>query len=130
MVGYAASHVFSSREIDLLEQAESIVARIREDPDLRCHEVARIVSVLLAVGEVQDGLYLASPKGVPAEHSWILLDHPMADHVLDVYAVGRLPMVQLVDIDLPLMSPYAAGPRRQDIRQGLVDRIVAEMGNR
>jgi hypothetical protein len=53
------------------------------------------------------------------EHSWL-----RCSVILDVYAPGRLPAVQLVD---PLIGGYRPGKPRQDIRPPIVDRLVAEM---
>jgi hypothetical protein len=54
---------------------------------LRCHEVARFVGVRLGLA-VCDGIY-----EIAMQHSWCVLP---SRHILDVYAVGRLPPVQLV----------------------------------
>jgi hypothetical protein len=58
----------------------------------------------------------------PIEHSWLLFSDGV---ILDPYVPGRLPAVQLVD---PIVgSAYRPGPRRDDIRESIVDRLVREM---
>jgi hypothetical protein len=70
---------------------------------LRCHEVSRAVGEVLGL-QVQDGWHGR------CDHSWLWMpnskDH--RDAILDVYAVGRLPMVQLVSLD-SATGHYAAG---------------------
>ena len=63
------------------------------------------------------------------EHSFILLGElhdggfgPMPS-VLDVYAPGRVPQVQLVDTSSVLPFYYRRGAARADVRHDRVDRI-------
>lgn len=61
---------------------------------IRCHEMARAAGRVLGL-EVVDGVCGA------VQHSWLTLkahqDETEREFILDVYAVGRLPPVQLVD---------------------------------
>ncbi len=91
MRSYSETHVFSARELKILQQATEIVAGFPGEPELRCHEVARAVGHLLGL-EVQDGKY-----GI-VEHSWLWLTPEPHTAILDVYCVGRLPQVQIVDL--------------------------------
>jgi hypothetical protein len=109
MKGYSEAEVFT--EFDQSELALAIkVIEALPDPlppgtvvlsgesvppgPWRCHEVARAVAQLIG-GElaVVDGQFAG------AQHSWIAYREPESKHtrILDVYAVGRLPQVQLVD---------------------------------
>lgn len=128
MRGFAAHKVFSAAEILAYEQARDIVAKLPDHPDLRCHEVARIVHAVLGVGEVEDGKYQNnSGASLPIEHSWIAIFSGKRRYlrVLDTYSIGQLPVVQLVDVEFPLANPYFAGPPRADIRQPLIDEMIA-----
>lgn len=94
MKSYSEREVFTARHLELLRQATSIVDALPDLPDerLRCHEVARIVGRILGLS-VLDGY-----AGI-AEHSWLRVVPGPEGKVgvwLDVYTVGRLPMVQLV----------------------------------
>ena len=51
----------------------------------------------------------------PIDHSWLRC----SGVILDVYAPGRLPAVQLVD---PQVGGYRPGKPRDDVRQPIVDR--------
>lgn len=146
MTGYFASRVSKPHQ-RLFEAATRVVARM---PDrqldgewVRCHEVARATCRLLGTGTVVDGVY-----GCAVEHSWISLDQAL----LDPYAVGRLPTVQLVNLAhcfkhallLDVQDPdpsaestiqrlfprpvwgglYQVGEPRTDIRDDIVDWLV------
>lgn len=125
MVGFSATSVFTAREVDLLAQARRVVEALPDDPKLRCHEVARIVRAIVGQGKVEDGTLGESR----VDHSWIVLGHagPRQHHVLDPYAVGRLPVVQLVEVGFPLDNPYRPGPPRTDLRAELVVRMVEKV---
>lgn len=130
---------FKVSDIELLAYVGSIVDAIPDYPELRCHEVARIVHEVLVMNrprlldllEVQDGQY-----GM-IDHSWIwfLSSHVLPSgrrrplYVLEVYACGRLPQVQLVPIatTLPEFVCYKPGEKRTDLRQNVIDRSVAHV---
>lgn len=89
------------------------------DTFLRCHEVARTVHRLLGdLGsfEVVDGHY------GPYEHSW-LASRPLKT-ILDVYAIGRQPIVQIVDPFLVSAIDYRPGPKRDDIRESVIRHLI------
>ncbi len=104
---------------------------------LRCHELARAVGKLFDLPH-QDGTYSH------VDHSWLwtgpierdLAHHVRAGHrgftpnVLDVYSVGRLPQVQLIDMHhmgLPHSVSYIVGREREDIDQHIVSALVRAM---
>lgn len=127
MRGYSATHVFQAWELDLLRRAEHVVRQLPEG--LRCHEVARVVQKVLGTGVVRDGK-LSGTRGCKADHSWVVLEDDgmgRLHHVLDCYAVGQVPPVQLVDAGFPLDNPYVTGEDRGDINHALVDKLVAEL---
>ena len=129
---------FKGYEATYLEQwlrATALVESIAEpenDDDIRCHELTRAVARVLNIPptSVQDGWY-----GMVC-HSWIWLDYGHQGCLLDCYAVGQLPMVQLVRIDRQTghysgggMSPslYRESPPRTDINDAVVTRLANQM---
>ena len=127
MRSYSETNVFSSKELDLLQKAIYLVAEIPDmTPILRCHEVARIIGSLLNL-QVQDGHY------GPVEHSWLWMkpwkNGKYPPNILDVYSVGSLPQVKLVNFStiLPDDNAYKPGPVRDDIRQNVVSDIISSL---
>ena len=138
MKGYARTRVFDATTLAMLADAERAVAAIPDSlGEVRCHEVARAVAgylfhrkhigrALMAV----DGTY-GSPGGLRHEHSWIEVwpsGSPRGPlFIIDPYAVGRLPQVQLVDADPlhGLASMYREGHERADIDRALAARMLA-----
>lgn len=131
MRSYSETAVFDPGAVSLFRRATEVVAGFpdpgRGSEPWRCHEVARVVGRLLGLPFV-DGLYGA------VDHSWLSL--PWWSAILDVYSVGALPLVRLVDLGrgLPHETAYRAGPARTDIREaaiaalgGLETFILAEM---
>lgn len=124
MKSYAET-VVAPWEVDLLHRAEAIV---RDLPDeevpgtVRCHELARAVGRILGL-PVQDGRFGLS------EHSWLWTEEPRGfqPNLIDVYSVGSLPMVRIVDMKhfLPHNRDYVPGRGRDDIREDVVERLVA-----
>jgi hypothetical protein len=84
--------------------------------------MARAVGKALNLAVV-DGAFLR------VHHSWLSVDHGGA--ILDVYSVGRLPMVQLVDLrnlaSLPMRVLYREGASRDDIREEVIAELLAAM---
>lgn len=142
MKGYAtdgADAAFTPRHLALRDEAQRIVALLPDEPldlpreQLRsCHVVARVVARFTGL-PVIDGAYGAMP------HSWLGLepaqpDEPYAETVkrnvwklLDVYAPGRIPMVQLVECSsvlLPERSGYIPGPPLDEVSQREVEELV------
>lgn len=119
--GYSAFQVFRSDVLRALALAERVVEVLPEDDRLRCHEVARIVREVIGFGVVEDGTYGQGPRVLPVDHSWIVLRVMGRNrHVLDPYAVGRLPPVQVAEVGFPLDDPYVAGKPRSDVREDVV----------
>lgn len=127
MKGYSETDAFTRWEMTQLAGAAAMVARVSHAP--RCHELAHAVASVLGL-QPQDGHF-----GL-VEHSWIWLtpaDRPWTPgtyppNVLDVYAVGSLPQVQLVYMRgmLPYTQAYRPGPPRSDVCPSWVERIVRE----
>lgn len=121
MQSYSEREIFDPKYILCMRLVERLVERLPDkvhgDP-LRCHEVARIA---LDVIEKSFDVRVAVLDGHygPVEHSWLLLQSrdPKKMHViLDPYAVGRLPPVQLVSVNLGHAALYRVGNQRDDIR--------------
>jgi hypothetical protein len=120
MISYSAKSEFQPREQVLLELLTSLIPRIPEelgDP-IRCHELVRAVSRLYQLPWA-DGHFRRT------EHSWIYTRPlgPGKNYILDVYAVGRLPMVQLMDAHY-YRDLYVEGPERSDLDFESVSKIM------
>ena len=128
--------VFPKDEIALRDRAERMVEAIPEMKIIiRCHELSRAVGRVLGL-QNQDERY-----GF-VEHSWLwtkpllkgrldeLLRMDVPD-ILDVYSVGQLPMVRLVDarhVQLPHISfAYQPGEPRFDVDEALVRKLAKIM---
>ena len=118
MIGYSQQEVFSMNDLTWMRHAQHIVAQLPEHPQVRCHEVARVVAMLCFGVEVVDGKFGA------VEHSWLLTRDKA---ILDCYAVGSLPMVQLVDPHIPGGTPYTPGEKRTDIRTEVLQHLRGEI---
>jgi len=138
-ISYSEREVFSAVEVHLWQEAERYVDRIPEAlSDSRCHEIARAVGTLLGLSH-QDGYY-----GF-VDHTW-LWTAPFAapcyepsrnrtrvgfPHILDVYCVGSLPMVRLLDgeyTSLPHIGwSYRPGREREDIDTERVCALIRAM---
>jgi hypothetical protein len=105
----------------LLELAQMAVKMLPDamDPEgIRCHELARAVARQLQRGFVVDGTY------AHVDHSWIELPISHDGYILDVYAVGRLPQVQLLQKHLLLQKQtllYMGGHARTDLRRRVLN---------
>lgn len=119
MITYAERACFQPRHLQTLARVEICVARVSDawSNELRCHELARAIArVLRPCLEVIDG------HCGPIEHSWLRFVDGV---VVDPYAPGRLPAVQILD---PLVAvAYRPGAPRRDIRRAIVKRLVIEM---
>lgn len=128
MKSYSETHVFTTRARAMLERAAACVAAVPDDEwdvvrwgEIRCHELARAVGRVLDMRHV-DGVYGA------VHHTWLVV--PSEGAILDVYAVGQLPQVRLIDVvcvGLPHRSAYSGRAPRTDIRHHVVDELVAFM---
>jgi len=122
VITYAERACFRESHLRLLSRVEAYVARVSNawGNELRCHELTRAVH--LVIYEHEHKLDVIDGHCGPVEHSWFRCSDGV---ILDVYAPGRLPAVQLVD---PLVATmYRPGSLRSDVRQAIVDRLVAEM---
>lgn len=123
--------------MSLWKAATKLVEQVEDPKDnIRCHELARAVGVLLHL-EVEDGLY-----GY-VDHSWLWTKpfprdlnevqlHGDFPNILDVYSLGQLPMVRLVNCDHPQLPHIGWGYRpsmvkRTDIRTEIVSSLVRQM---
>lgn len=144
MKSYSEREIFTVGELELLRRAERLVAVLPEDTDpsrhhesVRCHELARAVGRVLGL-QHQDGYY-----GF-VDHTWLWTSKFETNalnresrlgfpNILDVYSVGSLPMVRLVDgtrTQLPHVGwSYRPGKEREDIDGEAVERMVAIMLN-
>jgi hypothetical protein len=128
--GYASAEVFSKSEQLLLREASKIVGKLplrdRQGRWSRCHEVARFVGSVLGL-EICDGYY-----GM-VEHTWLWTTpvpvarrkgHPWfgpPPNILDPYAVGRMPLVQLIHSSSSLPLEYRRGSPRRDVRKDVLE---------
>jgi hypothetical protein len=114
MKSYSERQVFPGWARRDLHIAMGVVNALddHERPDfIRCHELVRVVRPFLSERwRTVDGRFGA------ADHSWLQRE----GYVLDVYAVGRVPMVQLVDDHFAVRLPWRPGLARQDIRDEVV----------
>jgi hypothetical protein len=121
LITYAERVCFDSDHRKLLALVEQSVSRVSDEwgNELRCHELARAVHIVTY--EHGYKLVVVDGKCGLIEHSWLMLD---GGRILDPYAPGRLPAVQLVD---PIVGAYRPGEKRDDIRRVIVDQLVLEM---
>jgi hypothetical protein len=133
MISYSEKEIFTKRDMLLLDLVKELVRSIPSFEDLRCHELARAVGKTLEL-QVQDGYY-----GF-VDHSWLWTEpfkkegfwRLSCPRILDVYAVGSLPQVRLLDssTNLPHVGwAYRPGDPRDDIDEMMVKRLVNEMAD-
>lgn len=98
MKGYAATEIFTEQDLTLHMAASKLVSLMPED-GRSCHKVAALIADALDLPLVRGGYGII-------EHSWLVLP---SGTLLDVYAPGRYPPVQLVDartVTLPESKSY------------------------
>lgn len=133
MISYSKSDIFKAKDLDLLHAATHLVELVPDIPGLRCHELARAIGKVLGLLH-QDGYY-----GF-VDHTWLwtrpvgrTLGRHGFPHVLDVYCVGSMPQVRLVDGEhtaLPHIGwAYRPGPERDDIDDVMVRRLYEKLGD-
>ena len=124
MKSYSERNVFEALAVETYEQAADLVARLPshldgEGRELRCHEIARALAMVL-------GLDYVDGTSVGVDHSWLIIDRTT---LLDPYVPGRLPLVQLVDIGTPTLMRLcyqgALDGARTDVRTAVVDDLVS-----
>lgn len=125
--GEAYRNVFLLREMKIFDQACTLVSKAPYEvlgSVVRCHELVRATSFILDL-TFEDGYY-----GM-VEHSWLWLEprQPLnpPPRILDVYAPGRIPQVQLIDSTTSLPWEYRRGPPRTDINQPMVGELIRLM---
>lgn len=129
MIGYAERQCLSSGAVEAYRRACALVERVDDHTATDGHELARAVATRLTadgfVVEVVDG-QLGS-----IDHTWILVPSRSRTEdtaLLDVYAPGRIPQVQLLH-DHPFVSRgYEQNLHRTDIRQSVVEELCRKMG--
>jgi len=132
VIGWTERAVFSPRHAEAYRLARALVGRVsshldREGREVRCHELARAVVHYLGIQEIEarvvDGVLWS------IEHTWIVLPGQYGnDALLDVYAPGRLPQVQLIDTHGQIMRGYEPWPvSRSAVRDEVVDDLIREM---
>ena len=132
MRSYSELEIFTADELTLLAEATKAVEGVSIGSEVRCHELARAIGWLLELDH-QDGYY-----GF-VDHTWlwttkyepekVITSRLGLPNILDVYCVGSLPMVRLVDCQhtsLPHVGwSYRPGERRKDVDAGLVAKLHA-----
>lgn len=111
----------------------------QRSPEIRCHELALAVAPILREEIRGINSIVWSGHYGAVEHSWLKVStldpftatgrHIAEWHILDVYAVGRMPQVQLVDgtAILPEWKLYKPAKMREDTDHKLVTELVREM---
>lgn len=121
---------------DVLERFDSSPYGIGSDHELRCHELTRAIKRFLQNGDVPyhpPNITLFDGKYSVVDHSWLELLLQRGEfsslYILDVYAVGQLPQVQLLDVafSLPHRANYRAQARRDDIDMGVVNLVSLDL---
>lgn len=135
MNGYSADRVFEPSELKLWEKATDLVRLIPDygydNGTVRCHELTRAVAIHLHSDRPQ--MFVSDGKFGIVDHSWLeYIDRGRGKHIiLDVYAVGSYPMVQLIDLDGSIgiqgARRYTEGPARTDIDENMVQKLVLRM---
>ncbi len=133
VIPYAQRVVFHARDAWAFRLARALVGRVSshldEGLEIRCHEHARAVAHHL--GEQGFAVRVVDGKLGPIEHTWIVLGRLPGDwSILDVYAPGRLPQVQLIDSSGLISRGYEAdeaGDPRNDVRLGVLARLIGLM---
>ena len=130
VIGYASREVFSPDAAWVFRYARSLVSRVSSHLDaggreIRCHELARAVACCLRVQGVD--LQVVDGALWSIEHTWIVLPGTLDGSLLDVYAPGRLPQVQLLHEHRNVSRGYASGVERSDVRHAVVDDLVRQM---
>lgn len=133
---YAETDIFTEQEIQDYQNSSALVDSLgREFSDVRCHELARAVGLVLDLPfqdgyfEMVDHTWLWTRELTDKEQSFMYKSGNAAagPHIIDVYTPGCVPMVQLVDTNswqLPYKRSYRPGQTRIDIRDSVVSRLL------
>ncbi len=144
MKSYSEREVFEARELAILKRATELVALVEDERFafvIRCHELARAVGRILRLPH-EDGKYTVLPERTTesgtvkreggVDHSWLLVERERrteAPSILDVYAVGQMPQVQLCAsaLTVPHHRQFVPGPERADIDEDAVLLLMQAM---
>ena len=144
MKGYSEQCVFLPPVIQLYSFISKVLERFDSSPydlgpgkELRCHELTRAVKRFLLREEIPyqpPNVMLFDGKYSIVDHSWLELlcknEKGLCSlYILDVYAVGQLPQIQLLDLtfSLPHRTSYRAQSRRDDIDMEIVNRVYLDL---
>lgn len=131
-------HTLLSKVIDQFDSNSSTINLGESRNELRCHELARAVKRFMTHGNFPYHLHpanvtLLDGKYGLVDHSWLELFCKSPEglcslYILDVYAVGQLPQVQLLDttFQLPHRANYKPGARRDDINMRIVNLVFLD----
>ncbi len=118
------------RAVEIVKDIDDLMT-VASTSLVRCHEVTHIVNGILGIVDVMeygkhvDKMWVViDGKFGEVDHSWLVWRGDEKVIILDTYAVGSLPQVQLVDVQRLLPERYFAGPCRTDINMEFVDRQV------
>ena len=120
MITYAERMCFDDHHLRALSAVTALVSRVSSSwgNELRCHELARAIRICAP----EHALAVVDGKCGPIEHSWLCFSDGV---ILDPYAPGRMPAVQILD---PIVgTAYRPSAPRSDIRQDVIDLLVLEI---
>lgn len=137
MIGYAERACLASAHLEAYRAARAFVGRVSSHlspagEEIRCHELARaVVRCLRPAVPARLSLRVVDGSLWSVQHTWIEIcgspEETSLDAILDVYAPGRVPQVQLLDNHASVIVGYRPGSPRGDIREAVVEVLVAEM---
>ena len=127
MKNYAESERFTPEDMQYFVVAQVLVEQVPAKcfgEWVRCHELTRAVAAVMGLeDQVRDG------KCMGVEHSWIELRvHGTGCVILDLYAPGRMPQVQLVDVHLMVNKVYYECPIALTVRSDELAWIIDILG--
>lgn len=128
MNGHSALNIFTDAELDLHRQAVTLVGGLPELASIRCHELARAVAIFFRRSPLR--LKVVDGKFGIVDHSWIETGHSYKHIILDVYAVGSVPIVQLHDmgsVGIRDARAFIEGPPRDDIDHAALQKLLDQM---
>lgn len=121
MRSYSELNVFDVSDVGAFRLAVILVTHISDSEKVRCHELARAIARSLN-GSTSKGFTVVDGHYGAVEHSWIMTENKA---ILDVYAVGSLPQVQLIHPTTPgLKLNYRPGKPRTDIDEECIRRLL------
>jgi hypothetical protein len=130
MNGHSANNIFTDAELELHRQTVTLIGGLPEVPWTRCHELARAVAIFFRRSPLK--LNVVDGRFGIADHSWIEIHNPNRHIILDVYAVGSIPIVQLHDVgtlSLRGARAFVEGPPRDDIDDVSLEALLHHMNS-